>query len=360
MSADDGVEPSIGPKGPPLGRLGSPFRGMFRLGRGETRYTELWGYIVSFEAELDALEATLADDQSRARDLTGIVRTNLAEAKDQLDQGHVEEAWAQYHGTRELVVFVYEEIDDTEMLAARTRGVYEESKDALSDGAHRTVMALLADEDGVDETAGARRLYEAMRVLHDQYERVALTRRYLQSQFNHLLFHGTASIVLVFLLAVTAEIVTVFYPETALADSDILVAPLTTTELKSVGFALYVVLVGILGASVFGMRTLRDQPLSTQATQRTPGLYVTGARMFVGATSALFLVFALFTGLLNVQESVTAPLALAIAFVGGYSERLAPQAVSRVSQVVPPHEDGEMKDGEPRTEASEARSGREA
>ncbi|WP_380676659.1 hypothetical protein [Salinigranum sp. GCM10025319] len=77
-------------------------------------------------------------------------------------------------------------------------------------------------------------------------------------------------------------------------------------------------------------------PLSTRTAQQTPGLYVTGARMFIGATSALFLVFALFTGLLNVQESVTAPLALAIGFAGGYSERLAPEAVDRVSRFVPP------------------------
>jgi hypothetical protein len=354
MSADGGVEPSIEPDSPSLGRIGSPFRGIFRLGRGKTRYIELGGYIASFEAELDVLEAKLEDDQSRARDLIDIVRTNLADAKRQLDQGRVEEAWAQYHGTLELVVFIYEEIGDAEMLAARTRGVYEESMDVLSGGPRRTVMALLTDEDGVDESVGATRLYEAMRVLHDQYERVALTRRYLQSQFNQLLFHGTASMVLLFLLAIAAEVVTVVYPGTALADSDLLVSPLTTTELKSVGFALYVVLVGILGASVFGMRTLRDQPLSTRATQRTPGLYVTGARMFIGATSALFLVFALFTGLLNVQESVTAPLALAIAFAGGYSERLAPQAVQRVSQAVPSTDDEESEeDRKSRTETSE-------
>jgi hypothetical protein len=222
-------------------------------------------------------------------------------------------------------VFVSESVGDREALTTGARAVYEEARDALTGAPRRTVVALLTDESGLKSPPTATELAESMRALHDQYERVALTRRYLQSQFNQLLLQGSVSLVLLFVLAIGA-----MYDV-----SSLLVDPLTTTELKSVGFALYVVLVGIIGASLFGMRTLRDQPLSTRTTGRTPGLFVTGARVFIGATSALFLVFVLFTELVSFEGAITAPMALAVAFAGGYSERLAPQAVDTVSQVVP-------------------------
>jgi hypothetical protein len=341
-SLDPGVERSVDSGRADLGGIGSPLRDAIRLLRGETRHIELWSRIATLRAELDTIEETLPDGETDGAtvDRIRVVRGLLDDAHDQLRRGRVEEAWGQYHGASRLVVFVYDAVGDDESVAARARAVYEDAQDALTGAPRRTVVALLTEGESVKSPPEPAALAEAMRVLHDQYERVALTRRYLQSQFNQLLLQGCVSIVLLFGLAIAAELVAVRYPNSVLVESELLVSPLMATDLRTIGFALYVVLVGIVGASVFGMRTLRDLPLSTRATRRTPGLFITGARVFVGATSALFLVFVLFTGLLNVQ-SVTAPMALAVAFAAGYSERLAPQAVETVSQVIPSRPDAD-------------------
>jgi hypothetical protein len=326
-TTDGGVESSATPESSGVGVTESPFRGVVRVLRGQTRHIELSSRLAAVEADLDVHEGTL-DDDARARARLRSARRLVEDAKGRLRRGHVEEAWGHYHGARRQAVFVSEAVGDTDTLSAQARSVYEEAQDALAGGPRRTVVALLTDgSDGssLRTPPKAADLAEAMRVLHDQYERVALTRRYLQSQFNQLLLQGSVSLVLMFVLAIAAE----------RGVSPLFVEPLTTTDLRSIGFALHVVLVGIIGASVFGMRTLRDQPLSTRSTQRTPGLFVTGARVFVGATSALFLVFVLFTELVRFDQAVTAPMALAVAFAAGYSERLAPQAVDTVSQVVP-------------------------
>lgn len=222
-------------------------------------------------------------------------------------------------------MFVTEALGDTDSLTTLARIVYEDALATLSASHRRAVVALLTDGSTLKSPPTADELAASMRVLHQQYERLLLRRRYLQSQFNQLLVQGTVSLLVLLGVAFAAE----------LGLSPILVSPLTTTDLTSVGFALYVVLVGVIGASLFGMRSLRNLPLSAQTTSQVPGLFVTGARVFIGASSALILVFVLFTGLLPIQESVTAPLALAIAFAGGYSERLAPQTVDVVSQVLP-------------------------
>jgi hypothetical protein len=327
---DGGVESSVTPGDPGVGVGRSPLRSVVRLLRGETRDIELWTRIGSLEAELDVLDSRLDEDDATSQARVRSARNLLSDAKRRLDRGRVEEAWGHYHTALRMVVFVFEAVGDGGTLSAQCRAVYEEALDALAGGPRRTVVALLTDGSDVQTPPPATDLAEAMRVLHDQYERVALTRRYLQSQFNQLLLQGSVSLVLLFLLAVGA----------VYDLSPLLVEPLTTTDLRSIGFALYVVLVGIIGASVFGIRTLRDRPLSTRATQKLPGLFVTGARVFIGATSALFLVFVLFTELVSFDQAVTAPMALAVAFAGGYSERLAPQAVDTVSQVVPSQIDG--------------------
>jgi hypothetical protein len=337
---DGGAETGLDAEPRPADRTDSLFWSVFTLVRGETSHIELSTRLASLDAELTVLGSRLdqsrsataeTDDPAPARAYLTAAQELVSDARSLLVRGHIEEAWGRYHGARRLTVFVTEAVGDTDSLTTQARTVYEDALGTLAANRRRAVVALLTDGSTLKTPPTADELAESMRVLHQQYERLLLRRRYLQSQFNQLLVQGTVSLLVLLAVAFAAE----------LGLSPILVRPLTTTNLTSVGFALYVVLVGVIGASLFGMRSLRNLPLSAQTTNQVPGLFVTGARVFIGASSALILVFVLFTGLLPIQEAVTAPLALAVAFAGGYSERLAPQTVEVVSQVIPMSEPGD-------------------
>lgn len=116
------------------------------------------------------------------------------------------------------------------------------------------------------------------------------------------------------------------------------------------GFAVFMTIAGVMGASLFGMRSLRKQELSTKLPQQINQLTVASTRGVIGAISALLFYFVLRTPLLQdgtilAEGVITAPLMVVIGFAAGYSERMVPSVVAKVASIIDSDENDESKDG---------------
>jgi hypothetical protein len=133
--------------------------------------------------------------------------------------------------------------------------------------------------------------------------------------------------------------------------ADFLGTPFGSEEiiLTAPGFAVFMTIAGVMGASLFGMRSLRNQSLSTKIPQQINQLTVTSARGVIGAISALLFYFVLRTpflqdGTIVADGVITAPMMVVVGFAAGYTERMIPSVVARVASITDRDESNESKD----------------
>lgn len=262
-------------------------------------------------------------------------------ADDALKRGHIEDAWQHFHGARRVEVYGLEALDATDPTAdaveARARLVREEALGALTGWRRRAVESLLGRTDLVDDVTGTD-VRTASWILHKHYESVHRKRRSLQAQFRQLFAFGTVFGAVFLVLAVLpafvgadqgflADLVAFLeppFPPAASAGGPAVGRP---------GFAAFVGLAGVVGASLFGMRSLKDQMLSTDVPQQIPTGVLTSARLLFGAVSALFFYFVVQTDLLTGVDATSAAALIVIGFAAGYSERMVAPAVETVASV---------------------------
>lgn len=198
--------------------------------------------------------------------------------------------------------------------------------DGLSESKHREVTALLA-QDAPDEEY-YQRISVALNILYQQYVEDHLQSvrgTLLESQLRFFLF--VVVICLVALFAIWGY----FFGEVG-------VSP--TVSLFSTPFIGTVVLFGALGAAISSLMTLSSVLNNSAIPERVGSLWLAVSRVTVGAASALILYVFVIAELVNVFV-ITPSSLLAIAFVGGFTERLLVKAVSAVggdSDTVPPRE----------------------
>ena len=293
-------------------------------------------------------------------------RELLRMAERDLERGAIDEAWRHLNTARRFEIYGLEKISDeasrartattagekddgearhpTE-LEVRAAAVREEALDTLEGWRRRAVLDILCetDEDGRerlrDGITGSQ-LRAASRVLHEHYESVYLGRSERQRQFNQLVLMGALSgLTLLLLTAVDWMWANSSGPLGVVAG--FLTTPFGPTEVAdtaSPGFAVFMTVAGVMGAALFGMRSLRDRSPSTSVPQQISQLTVTGARGVIGAISALLFYFVLQTpllydGTLLGEGLITPSLMVVVGFAAGYTERMAPEVVARVASV---------------------------
>jgi hypothetical protein len=317
-----------------------------------------------------------AGGEATERGMVGWVRRGhelLAEASESVERGSIEEAWRYLHTAKRVEIYGLAELDELAELEGRSdrparkeRGrsevatraavVREEALDALGGWRRRAVVDLLCDEDGALR-AGVTdsELRAATRILHEQYESVYLARAERQRQFNHLVVMGALSgLALLVLTLLDAAWSTSQATGLAATVGEFLETPFpvegTEPDLTRPGFAVYMTVAGVMGASLFGMRSLRKRSFSTKIPQQVSQLTVTGARGVIGAISALLFYFVLGTPLLDgtilADGVLTGSLMVVVGFAAGYTERMVPDVVSRVASLTevderPPSDPGE-------------------
>lgn len=284
-------------------------------------------------------------------------RELLAKATESMERGAIEESWRHLHTAKRFEIHGLDELDELDRLAKRPeRGgrrrseveiraavVREEALGALGGWRRRTVAELLCDEDGALRAGvTGSELRAATRILHEQYESVYLARGERQRQFNHLVVMGALSgLALLVLTLMDAAWSPAGTTGLAAAVGQFLETPFpvggTEPDLTRPGFAVYMTVAGVMGASLFGMRSLRKRSLSTKIPQQVSQLTVTGARGVIGAISALLFYFVLQTPLLDgtilADGVLTGSLMVVFGFAAGYTERMVPDVVSKVASL---------------------------
>lgn len=323
-----------------------------RITVNKAAYTRLHSELSAARPEFELLvERADADGSSwveSGRDL-------LDRAEQALRRGRIEEAWRHLHTARRFEIHGLQRLDkdrdgddERSLLDIRAAVVREEALANLDGWRRRSVVNLLSDEDeALGSGITGPELRSATRILQEHYEDIYLRRSERQRQFNQLALMGAASGLSLFLLSLADWL---WEGSAGLSGivADFLETPFRSGEivLTYPGFALFVSIVGVMGASLFGMRSLRKRSLSTKIPQQINQLTVTSARGVIGAISALLFYFVLQTSLLQdgtilAEGAITAPMVVVVGFAAGYAERMAPSVVARVASIT----DSEGSDG---------------
>lgn len=290
-------------------------------------HLRLEGELGGFRAEFESLAAEVdTDADGSERNWVARGRGLIGKADEALTDGRIEQGWYYLHAAERLAVYGIEEVGGREALEGEARELLIEAKHSSLSWRADAVKERLKNEDGtLKEVTGAdvRAAYE---LLHKGYQSVHLKRQHLQSQFSWLkrgAILAIAGFVLFALVSVAIEAMPspfFRFSHTALAAPE--------------GYLIYVVLSGTLGATLFGLRSLKHQSTSGSVPQYLTGFQVSLARVLVGAGSALAVFFLLRAELLSVNVGAgtdSGPFLIALAFTAGYSERLVHTTVESVA-----------------------------
>jgi len=310
-------------------------------GTGEVR---LEAELTTFEAEFETIAANTAPDDGgpegdgETADRAWVQRGRelLDQARAELDEGDVEQGWYYLHAAKRLKTHGLEAGGDDGTRLGEAREILTEARDASLAWRSDAVEERLATPAGdLREGCTWDDIRACRELLHEGYQRVHLKRHDLQSQFKYLL-RGLITALVVFIVisvlgAAWDPFPSPFYEFSA------------DQPAESSLFFVYILFAGMLGASLFGLHSLKNRPASAKTPQHiTPG-QSTRARIMVGAASALAIFFFLRSDLLTIgPESVAnrGPFLIAIAFVAGYSERFVHSTVESVASVTESESDG--------------------
>ena len=280
-------------------------------------------YCAEFAAFLDALDRVerRAADDTDVDDVVDHVETLLERTGTHLQAGRVQRGWACFHAARRVDLYAYARYDrlsdgETTLLRDRAAEIHREATETLRGWRREAVSDLLLDSNGnLKRPLSTTAVIRARHLVDEANQANHVKRRYLQRQLRYLLGLGIVALAL-FLWGLTES------------------NPLDMSSVTTTGFALYVPLLGALGASLFGVRSVSKTATSTNVPQNFTPFGVVLARTFIGAISAVALYLGLTADVVNLATAdagVSPALLLGVAFAAGYSERLAPQAVERMS-----------------------------
>lgn len=258
-------------------------------------------HLLSTEIKLQALAA--ANPGSAEIATAGKL---LAQSRAGLSRGDVEECWHLLNTARRILAAMDGPDDRTK--TARLL-VIEASK--LSAWRRKGILALLDSTD--PPVPPEPRALEAALLLRDEfyenrYHRLAMQREQLQML---LLISALALAVILAVVATTA-------------------APLQTLGTWDVRLLILVLMFGVLGASFSAARTSTTEAIKTEIPELVQSKAIALTRTVLGACPGLAVYAFLQSGLVDLGE-ITMAKALALAFVGGFSEQLVARVVESVA-----------------------------
>lgn len=300
--------------------------GSERDGGDTTAYRRLRGELTAFRTEFERLIAETPGEEGEGWHSHG--RELLDQAEDALADGKIEQGWHYLHAAKRLELHGLEAVYGEDAKQGEAREILVEARNAsLSWRSDAVEERLTAPGGSLRDDLTWADLRAARSLLHEGYQRVHLKRKHLQAQFWGLWLAAAVSLV-AFLLVGIVSVETEAVPGPFVDVSSDGSVP--------AGFLVYVLLSGMLGASLFGLWSLRTRPTSTSTPQYLTGRQTAVARAVVGAGSALAVFFFLHAELLAINtgpEVNQGPLFLALAFVAGYSERFVHSTVETVASL---------------------------
>jgi ADP-ribose pyrophosphatase YjhB (NUDIX family) len=185
-----------------------------------------------------------------------------------------------------------------------------EAAGKLSSWRKQSVNQLLLDVDGsLLPCIDVESLIKAMQILHEHNENTYLKLYSFRSQL--------------FLLSLIGLVATAY----------LFIAPgmLSRLTIDSPLLIRYIILFGVLGASISGTLSMSNRGTTDYITNQLLSSWIAFARVAVGAVAALVVYAFLNAGLINIEaSSLTVWAVLAVSFAAGFSERLLTRAVGAV------------------------------
>ncbi|HVF43875.1 MAG TPA: hypothetical protein VM936_12720 [Pyrinomonadaceae bacterium] len=263
------------------------------------------------------------DERGEARPPLEAAKRLLGEARKALDEeGNDELGWLMFKASNRLQIYSLTEAE----VHARARAILREANEKLSSWRRTTVSDLLPETELIAEMNGdgnighdklAKVVYAA-KILDEHHDNGYLRRAIVKTRLKFL----AALTVLVLIFWLAAE-----PPAATLA---------TTAAGAAIGLRLFwgtVSLAGAVGAIISGfISSIQGDGGRSGIPQELQGSTITFARVALGALSALAVTTLLNSGVLNLGNKLGYELALAVAVVSGFSERLLLRAVEAVSK----------------------------
>ncbi len=241
----------------------------------------------------------------------------LDQCQSQLDAHEVDEAWKSFDAARRLELFGMEKLE----LQQKARILRQEAA-KLSEWRKRAIYSIIGDPDHpVNDEIVAGMLYEATMVRDEDFNNTYYKNRLIRNLFR-LLFN------LLFLWGVLIFIY--FFTAFNFINSD------QNSDYSNGVFMVGILLFGLLGATTSSILITRQRSGQTRITEISSNQFVTLSRIFVGAAFSIFIFMILKSEMaakINLFTfEINKPLDyFAIAFVSGFAERLARNAIEALA-----------------------------
>ncbi|WP_089882189.1 hypothetical protein [Halogeometricum limi] len=240
-------------------------------------------------------------------------------AQTALNEGDVVSFWRYLAAAKHAELVAWESFEGrSDRLRLRAQQVYLAAVSDLPADQTAAVSALLLDDDDrVRPDVTADDVYAAIRLVHEwQIERSRRGDRTLTLERQFVTFLSVTVLALGGILASFGMLGTL--------DAE------TTTPALLVTAVLF----GVLGAATSGILSLSDVLGTASVPDHVGTIWLSVGRLVVGGAAALSLVVFFIAGIFELVfriDSASPSLLLAVAFVGGFSERLLVRAVEAVT-----------------------------
>ena len=277
------------------------------------RYTRLAGDLESYKPQL---EKRIAETQSEKAHWAERARELLQKSQEFLNALKIDEGWKAFHTAKRLEINA---MNDHERIALGRELLLESTK--LNNWRMKTIQKILGDLETENPLAPSPQVLTRAAEIKDEH----YNNQYYKNALSRNMFRLLFALLLVFFTG----IILYFWILVGQYEQDF------GTRVELSGYIIGVLLFGFLGAITSAILFTRYNSQFSRITEISSNSVITLSKVFVGAAFSVFIFLLLKSSLLQGIQiftfSVKDPLDyFAIAFVSGFSERLAQNAIEAI------------------------------
>jgi hypothetical protein len=277
------------------------------------RYSRLAGEIECYKPQI---EKRLLEDKGNNTEWADQAKNLIKKSEDFLNEYKIDEAWKTFHTARRLEVFAMMEEEQSDLaneLRMETSKLNEWRREAILELIGRTKADTI-------KPPAHRALFRAIELKDEHYNNQYYKNRLSQRLFNSLCI----------LLILTIVVIAWYFWKFLNFPPEKFPGNLTLWE-----YLIGVLLFGILGATTSAILFTRYLSRYSRITEIGSSKVITFSKIFVGAAFTVFIFLLLRSSLaesINLFSfTISNPIDFfAIAFVSGFSERLAQNAIEKI------------------------------
>jgi hypothetical protein len=282
--------------------------------RPPTRWARLSGSLKAYSLEVDR---RMSLPESQGKEWVVNLKKALVQCQNQLDDNRIDEAWKSFDTARRLEIFGMEKLE-----LQQVAKVLRQEATKLNEWRMKAIFSIIGDpEHPVNDEMTAEMLYEATLVRDEDFNNT-----YYKNRLTRNLFMLLFSLLILW----SGLIILYFFTACDCINSK------TFVNCSEGVFLLGILLFGLLGATSSSILIIRQKSGQTRITEISSNAYVTLSRIFVGAAFSIFIFMILKSEMaakINLFTfEINNPLDyFAIAFVSGFAERLAKNAIEALA-----------------------------